>query len=102
MKYKYCDCCKQGYFKSSPNLYVCTRVNRPFLIENIEQECPKYYWTNITNKSDVYIKQEPYVNDKGIYVPLDEYVQEGRATNYKCIITKELFVEAYNKWIKGE
>lgn len=53
-------------------------------------------------KQPVYIKQEPYVGDDGIYIPCNEYVLEGYATNYRCVLTKEMFVEAYNKWIKGE
>lgn len=51
-------------------------------------------------KNPKYIKQEPYVGDDGMYVPCEEYVEEGCASNYKCILTKEMFVEAYNKWIK--
>ena len=51
---------------------------------------------------ETYIKQEPYVGDGAIYIPCHEYVPEGCASNYKALITKELFVEAYNKWIKGE
>ena len=53
-------------------------------------------------ETKTYIKQEPYVDDNAIYVPCEAYVPEGCASNYKAIITKELFVEAYNKWIKGE
>lgn len=48
-----------------------------------------------------YIKQEPYVDDNGIWVPLQEYAPEGCASYYKLVISKEMFVEAYNKWIKG-
>lgn len=51
-------------------------------------------------KSDKYIKQKPYVGDDGIYCPVNEYVQEGCASAYRLIISKELFIEAYNKWIK--
>lgn len=47
-----------------------------------------------------YIKQEPYVDDHGIYVPVNDYVVEGCSSVYKCIMTKEMFVEAYNKYIK--
>lgn len=47
-----------------------------------------------------YIKQNPYVGEGGIYIPCEEYVREGYACAYKCILTKEIFVEAYNKWIK--
>lgn len=49
-----------------------------------------------------YIRQEPYVNDYGIYVPEKEYVPEGSASFYRCVITKEMFVDAYNKWIKND
>ena len=49
-----------------------------------------------------YIRQEPYVGDDGIYIPINEYVPEGSASMYKCVMTKEMFVEAYNKWIVGE
>lgn len=47
-----------------------------------------------------FIKQEPYIDDEGIWIPLEEYAQEGCASNYRCFMTKEMFVEAYNKWIK--
>ena len=47
-----------------------------------------------------YIKQEPFVDDRGIYVPVDEYVHEGCQSQYRCILTKEMFVQAYNKWIQ--
>ena len=48
-----------------------------------------------------YIKQEPYVDNHGIYMPINEYVPEGCESMYRCIMTKEMFVEAYNKWIVG-
>lgn len=48
-----------------------------------------------------YIKQEPYVDNYGIHVPVNEYTPEGSASIYRCIMTKEMFVEAYNKWIKN-
>lgn len=51
---------------------------------------------------EIYVKQEPYVNENGIYMPTEEYIPEGCASVYKQLISKELFVEAYNKWIKGE
>ena len=49
-----------------------------------------------------YVKQEPYINDQGILTPCEEYVPEGCASNYRLVMTKAMFVEAYNKWIKGE
>lgn len=48
-----------------------------------------------------YIRQMPYVDNNGIYVPINKYVPEGTESMYKCVMTKELFVEAYNKWIVG-
>lgn len=47
-----------------------------------------------------YIRQDPYVDENGIYVPLNEYVPEGTTSVYQRIMTREMFVEAYNKWIK--
>ena len=46
-----------------------------------------------------YVEQKPYVGEDGIYVPLHPYVPEGQASAYRCLISKELFVEAYNKYI---
>lgn len=48
-----------------------------------------------------YVEQFPFVDDDGIYVPLEQYAPEGCASNYKCLMTKEMFVEAHNKWIKN-
>lgn len=58
---------------------------------------------SITNdEPKKYIKQFPYVDDDGIYMPLEEYALEGTASCYKLVMSKEMFVEAYNKYIKGE
>jgi hypothetical protein len=51
--------------------------------------------------SERYIKQKPFVDDYGIYVPVEEYVHEGCQSQYRCLITREVLVEAYNKWIKS-
>ena len=48
-----------------------------------------------------YVKQHPRVDDDGIYMPINEYVLEGTGSYYKLVMTKEMFVEAYNKWMKG-
>lgn len=47
-----------------------------------------------------YIKQHPFVNDTGIYMPSKEYVRKGFVSEYRLVMSKEMFVEAYNKWIK--
>ena len=49
-----------------------------------------------------YIKQEPFVGKDGIYMPVNEYVHEGCASQYRCVLTRKMFVEAYHKWIKPE
>jgi hypothetical protein len=48
------------------------------------------------------VKHEPYVDDEGVWYPCEEYTPEWMDTNYKLVISKKMFVEAYNKWIKGE
>lgn len=53
-------------------------------------------------KQPVYVKQEPYINDEGLWIPCEDYVLEGCESMYRMVFPKELFVEAYNKWIKGE
>lgn len=42
MKCMDCDACKQGFFKSKPEMYVCTGTKEPFVIENIGHECTEY------------------------------------------------------------
>ena len=42
MKCRDCDCCRLGYFKSSPSKYVCTGVKNPFVINDINVECTEY------------------------------------------------------------
>ena len=49
-----------------------------------------------------YTQHFPYVNDEAIYIPCSPVTKNGELSVYKPLITKELFVEAYNKWIKGE
>jgi len=46
------------------------------------------------------IQHQPYVADDGIYVPVYRYQYESEAPLYKLLISKEIFVEAYNRWIK--
>ena len=49
-----------------------------------------------------YTENFPYVGEDAIYVPVEAITKNGITSAYKALITKELFVEAYNKWIKGE
>ena len=50
----------------------------------------------------MYIKQDPKIDDDGIWLPCEAYVPEGCSSNYRLLMSKDMFVEAYNKWIKGE
>lgn len=102
MKCKDCEACRKGFFSSKPEAYVCIGVKEPFVIDDINVERTEYSCVTLPLRREVYVKQYPYVNDTGIYVPCEEYVQEGSVSNYKLLISKEMFVEAYNKWIKGE
>jgi len=42
---------------------------------------------------------EPYVDDVGIYAPVNEYTIKGYPATYKLVMTKDMFVEAYDKYI---
>lgn len=53
-------------------------------------------------KSREYVKNSPLINDTGIWVPCEDYSPKGTASNYRMLISKEMFIDAYNKWIKGE
>lgn len=58
--------------------------------------------STIKIRSPVYVKQEPYIDDEGLFMPCEEYVLEGHETYYRMAISKQQFIEMYNKWIKGE
>ena len=50
-----------------------------------------------------YIEIHPYVGEDGIYMPVSRYVRDiDKPYSYKLVMTKEMFIEAYNKWIKEE
>lgn len=51
---------------------------------------------------NVYVKHYPCIMEDGIYTPCQEHVLDGVTPTYRLVISKEMFVEAYNKWIKGE
>lgn len=72
------------------------------LKQDIMDAAAKEYWKTAKISPVIEVKQEPYVDDKGIWVPVHEYAPEGMVSNYRLIISKEMFIEAYNKWIKGE
>jgi hypothetical protein len=49
---------------------------------------------------EIWTKTKPKIDDEGIWMPLNAFVPEGSATTYKLVMSKEIFIEAYNKWIK--
>lgn len=49
--------------------------------------------------SDKWVKNEPLVNDDGIFIPVHPYTREGEASAYQLIMSKEMFQEAYRKYI---
>lgn len=102
MKCKDCHACRKGFFQSKPEAYVCIGVKEPFVIDDINVGCTEYPEKNerIATLTMPIAPTEPakaYVGDKWIYVPSDEDYRY-----CKLLISKELFIEAYNKWIKGE
>ena len=101
VKCKDCNSCRKGFFASKPDSYVCIGVQEPFVIDDINNECTEYSWATLVKSSDVWVKQHPYVGEDGIYVPCEEYVREDCASTYRLVISKEMFVEAYNKWIRS-
>lgn len=54
------------------------------------------------NRKAISVKHEPYVDDEGVWRPVHECTPGWSDTAYKLVISKEMFIEAYNKWIKGE
>lgn len=98
MKCKDCNYCKLGHFREMPNDYVCIGVKRPFIIDNIEHECTEYpertgKYPIKTTTSYQPKEVKAFVGDDGIYVPNSVY------GSYKLLMSRELFVEAYNKYI---
>ena len=47
-----------------------------------------------------YTENLPFVGEDAIYVPCQPLTPNGIVSNYTALLTKELFIEAYNKWIK--
>ena len=52
------------------------------------------------NELTVWLKTQPKIDDEGIWMPTNDFVPENCETGYKLVMTKEIFIEAYNKWIK--
>ena len=46
-----------------------------------------------------YVKNNSYVDDKGIFIPVKAYTPEGCASDYQMIMSKKDFIRAYVKFI---
>lgn len=57
----------------------------------------------IFQRSDTneFIKLEPRVDDQGIWIPVGPYCRSGDSPTYQMVMSKEMFVEAYNRYIKN-
>lgn len=84
-----CSACRKGFFKSKPAAFVCTGVQEPFVIEDPNVECTEYEFKRKKVTPDInhteYFK--PYLDSNGIHL------------SPKLFIPKDLFIEAYKKWI---
>ena len=56
----------------------------------------------MTETSDNWVKTHPIITDEAILIPKVPYVKEGMSPLYSTLITKELFIEAYKKWILND
>ena len=102
MKCKDCDCAVKGFFACKPDKYVCIGVQEPFILDSLNEECPAYpeYRDNVSAVKVATIAEpksaKAYVGNDGIYVP-----SRYDSRLHELLISRELFVEAYNKWIKN-
>lgn len=46
-----------------------------------------------------YVENKSFVNDKGIFIPLQAYTPEGCASDYQMVVSKKDFIRAYVKFI---
>lgn len=52
--------------------------------------------------NNIYYSTHTYVDDNGIWEPLSSYVKADESCDYKLLISKEVFIEAYNKFIRDD
>ena len=55
----------------------------------------EYYFKGKTE----WVRHEPYVDEKGIWAPIDVCTAIGSIPQYRLVMTKEMFQEAYQKYI---
>lgn len=47
-------------------------------------------------------RTKPKIDDEGIWEPKVDFVPIGRTPDYRLTIPKDVFIEAYNRWIRGD
>jgi hypothetical protein len=47
----------------------------------------------------VYVPTKPIIKDDGIYMPVVDSVREGEEPYYKLVMSKDMFIEAYIRWV---
>lgn len=74
MKCKNCNCCKIGYFKSKPDVYVCIGVKEPFIIIDTNVECTEYpeYKFNVEYQNEI-IAFANYLKENSCFYDIDNY-----------------------------
>ena len=84
MKCKDCSCCRKDWFPSSPEMYVCTGVKHPFVIEDINHDCTEYVKTDAGNGPQIH--RCPYCNES--------YYQELYSTS-TCVYSPVIYKDGY-------
>ena len=74
---------------------ICGRKIPPYT-ETIPLENNVY---TATLEQPVYIPTKPMITDDGIFMPLVDSVREGEEPYYKLVMSKDMFIEAYIRWI---
>ena len=95
---KVCPKCGSTNISSYTSCDICMDCNTRF--NEVSISLPEYYasgtGTIMPKKMVVY---EPEIRDDGIYVPVKSECYEGTSPAYKLFISKEKFVEAFEKYI---
>ena len=93
-----CPICRQAALKTNEqNEKYCIMCGYkvPPYTESIPLESGMYM--GIT--CPAYIPTKPMITDEGIFLPLVDSVREGTEPYYKLVMSKDMFIEAYTRWI---
>ena len=94
-----CPICRQAALKTNEqNEKYCIMCGYkiPPYTESIPLESNVY---NTTLAEPAYVPTKPMITDEGIFLPLVDSVREGTEPYYKLVMSKDMFIEAYTRWI---